>query len=399
MEFDLSEEAGGVRDLARTFADRELRQRVAGYRGDDRLPPDLVTKMAELGMLGGVLPERWGGSAMSHESLVAMVEELSTVDHVMAGEASQASAVLGSGILTYGSDAQREKYVRPLCLGEAHGSVAMSEPQGGSAVADMKTRARSDGGDYVLDGQKIFVSHFAHADFFLTFAQTDPGGARDGICAFIVDKDSPGLAVLPIEDIGVIRPHSWGQVFFEGVRVPREQLVGEVGDGLRVAFSALELGRMCLGARAVGAARQCVAAATAYAGGRSVGGTVIGHHQHIQKRLADMLISIAGARLLVYQVAASNDESSKPARVDAAIAKLSATTMLERVASETIDIFGGYGLTTDYPWGQYLKDAKALQIGEGTREVQYSLIAETMLGLRKGGVDRALRLLDVGNPT
>lgn len=393
MNFELSEEAQAVRGLARSFADGVLRPRVQQYRRDDAYPHDVVAKMAELGMLGGVIPERWGGSGMSHEALVAMIEELSTVDHVMAGQASQASALLGSGILRFGTDEQRERYLPALCRGQLHGAVAMTEPQGGSDVATMTTRARRDGDDYVLDGQKLFVSHVAEAGFFVTFAQTDPALGRRGICAFLVDKDTPGLQVQPIAGVGVLLPHSWGQVFFDSVRVPSAQLLGEVGQGLRVAMSALEVGRMSIAARACGAARECLSAATEYARTREVGGVVIGRHQHVQRRLADMLVSVTAARLLVYQLAAQKDAGVEQVRVDAAIAKLFAARMLERVASDTVDVFGGYGLTADQPWIQYLKDAKAMQVAEGTTEVQYGLIADSMLGHRQAGADAALQLL------
>lgn len=399
MRFELSEEAQAARALARSFADRELRPRVQQYRREDAYPHEVVAKMAELGMLGGTIPERWGGSGMSHEALVAMVEELSTVDHVMAGQASQASALLGTGILRYGSDEQRERFLRPLCAGTLHGAVAMTEPQGGSDVATMTTRVRRAGGDFVLDGQKLFVSHVGEAGFFVTFAQTDPDLGRKGICAFLVEADSPGLTVLPIEGVGVLLPHSWGQVFFDAVRVPASAQLGSVGDGLRVAMAALEVGRVSIAARACGAARECLAAATDYARHRTVGGSLIGRHQHVQRRLADMLISIDAARLLVYQAAAQKDAGVEQARVDAGIAKLFACQMLERVASDTIDIFGGYGLTADQPWVQYLKDAKAMQVAEGTTEVQYGLIAETMLGFRPAGRDAALELLRTENVT
>lgn len=396
MDFQLSEQAQAARSLARDFADRVLRPNADRYREQQGLPHDIVDEMAQSGILGGTIPERWGGSGMTHESLVAMVEELSTVDHVMAGEASQASAVLGSGILHFGSDDHRERYLRPLCSGQRHGAVAMTEPQGGSDAAGMVMRAEQVGNGYVLRGQKTFVSHIADADFLLTFAQVDPEMGRDGICAFLVDRDSPGIEVLPIDDVGVMRPHSWGQVFFDAVRIEGSQRLGGVGDGLRVALSALELGRMCIAARAVGAARQCLAAAAGYASRREVGGLIIGKHQHVQRRLADMLVDVNAARLLTYQVAFVKDSIDDQARADAAVAKIFATNMLERVASHTIEIFGGYGLTTDYPWVQYLKDAKAMQIAEGTQEVQYGLIGESILGFRRPAANVSLRLMDVG---
>lgn len=385
MDFALSEEAKAIRDAAGRFANEKIAPLVQDYRRSNEMPHALVLEMAESGFLGGVIPTEWGGSEISYEALVAMVEEISTVDHVLAGHASQPSCLLGNSILRYGTDAQKERYLKRLCSGEIHGAVGMSEPQGGTDVATMTTNARRDNNDYIINGQKLFVSHVAQADFFLTFAQTDKSGDRKGICAFLIDRDTPGITINPIEDVGVLRPHSWGQVYYDDVRVSGQQRVGEEGDGLRVAMCALEAGRMSIAARCCGAVRHCIEAAAAYAADRVVFGKPISDYQLIQGKLADLATQLTAARMLVYRLAWMKDCGMPVARTDAAMAKVYATELLERAASDTIQIFGGYGLTTDYPWAQYLKDAKAFQVAEGTSEIQRVLIAEAVLGIREQG--------------
>ncbi|MGE0803553.1 MAG: acyl-CoA dehydrogenase family protein [Lautropia sp.] len=376
------EDVAAAIEAARAFARRVIEPRVREYRRSNTFPTDVHSEMASAGLLGGLIPVEWGGAALSYRAYVELLEELSLVDHAMAGVASQASSLLGTGILRFGTDAQRERYLRALCTGARHGSVAMSEPQGGSDVANMSMRAQRRGDGYVLKGQKIFVSHVAQADFFLTFAQSDPSAGRAGICAFLVDRDSRGLQVLPIDGVDVLRPHSWGQVFFDDVEVGPAQLLGQPGDGLRVAMSALENGRLAIAARACGAARQCLEGATEYARQRVVFGRPIGEHQMIAQRLADMATEITAARLLVRHAAELKDAGVQRVTTEAAMAKAFATEMLERSASSTIAVFGAHGLVADQPWEQYLKDAKALQVAEGTAEIQRVLISRALLGHR-----------------
>jgi len=391
MDFSLSEEARAVREVAARFARERIAPAVNDYRRSNKMPLALMREFADLGFLGGIIPTAWGGAGMSFETLVVMIEELAAVDHVFAGQMSQPSGLLGVGLLRYGSDKQKEEFLRPLCAGTLHGAVAMSEPQGGSDVANMTTLARRDGSDYILRGQKLFVSHTADANFVLTFARLHDVEGRAGICAFLLDRDSPGLVTTDIEDVGVLLPHSFVQMHFDDVRVAANRRLGAEGDGLRVAMSALEGGRMALAARCCGAVRHCLEAASVYARDRTVFGNAIGRYQMIQCKLADLAIDLTSARMLLYRLAWLKDSGVVSARAESAMAKVKATEMLERAASETIQIFGGYGLTTDYPWAQYLKDSKAFQIAEETSEIQRMLIAESMLGYRDQG---RFRLVD-----
>ncbi|MBI2800215.1 MAG: acyl-CoA dehydrogenase family protein [Gammaproteobacteria bacterium] len=385
MDFSLSEEAQAIRSAAARFAHERVAPAVKAYRASNEMPLALIREFADLGYLGGVIPEAWGGAGMSFESLVAMVEEISTVDHVFAGQISHPSGLLGIGLLRYGSDAQKDEILRPLCAGAIRGAVAMSEPQGGSDVANMTTVARKDGGDYLLRGQKLFVSHTDHANFILTFARLYDAPDRAGICAFIVDRNAAGLVTTPIDDVGVLLPHSFVQVHYDDLRVPAARRLGAEGEGLRVAMCALESGRMALAARCCGAVRHCLESATAYARDRTVFGSAIGRYQMIQQKLADLAIGLTSARLLLYRLAWLKDQGIESARTESAMAKVLATELLERAASEAIQIFGGYGLTADYPWVQYLKDSKAFQVAEGTSEIQRMLIAEAVLGYREQG--------------
>jgi len=373
------DEAQAVVEAVRALGKAVIRDRVADYRARNEFPHDVHRALADGGLLGGLVPPEWGGAGMSYVTYVEMLEELSTFDHVMAGQAAHASGLLGAGILSFGTDEQRETFLRPLCEGTLHGSVAMTEPDGGSDVATMSTRARVDGDDYVIDGEKTFISHVANAEFFVTFAQSDPERGRKGICAFLVDRHAAGVEILPIDGVEVLRPHSWGQVYFDAVRVPAHRMLGRPGDGLKVALSALEQGRMAIAARACGAARECLAASVHYAKERVVFGRRIADHQMIQARLAEMASDIAASRVLVRHVAALKDAGHADVRAEAAMAKHRATEMLERVASSAISLFGAYGLTKDQPFEQYLLDAKAFQVAEGTTEIQRILIVRDLL--------------------
>jgi alkylation response protein AidB-like acyl-CoA dehydrogenase len=377
----LPEDVEAAREAGHEFARRVLAPRVAQYRAADEYPWDVSRALADASLLGGVIPEEWGGSGLSLQAFVELIEELSTVDHVMAGQAAQASGLLGAGILKFGTDAQKQQYLRPLCEGKRHGSVAMTEPHGGSDVANMKTRATLTAeGRYRLKGQKTFVSHVGESDFFVTFAQTDPAAGRAGICSFLVDRTKSGIEVLPIKAIDVVKPHTWGQVFFDDVDLGPEDMLGGPGDGLRVAMSALEVGRIAVAARACGAARQCLEAAISFARERVVFGKPIAEHQMIQQRIADMATDITAARLLARHAARLKDEGHERVTTEAAMAKSFAAEMMERTASATISILAGHGLLAEEPWGQYLQDAKAFQIAEGTSEIQRVIISRALFG-------------------
>lgn len=365
--------------LVRDFALTEVAPRVRDYDRDEFIPIDILEKMAGLGFFGGTLEECWGGMGLDHRSYAAIIEEISRVDHCLGVLLSMPSALVGAGINRFGTDAQKERWLRPLAQGSIFGGAGVTEPQSGTDVAGLRTTYRQDAdGGYVLNGTKTWISNLDIASFFVTFATTDPSLRQAGITAFIIPKDTPGLSVHPFKNKVGFRPMCTGELVLDDVRVGPEALLGQIGNGFAVAMIAVEKGRLSVAARAVGAAQSCLDASLKYARERVVRNRPIGEYQLIQKKIADMATEIQAARLLVQTCADALDRGER-GRVETSMAKMYAADVFQRAATEAVQIHGAYGISDEFPVGRAYRDAKVFQIVEGSNELHRTLIARDLL--------------------
>ena len=383
MDFALNDQQQMYRELVRDFARREVAPHVAEYDREERYPTEIVKQAAELGLLGGVVPEEYGGAGLDYVTYAVGVEEMAKVCTTVASAMSRTSGLVGAAILQFGSEVHKRDYLGAMCRGEKLGATAVTEPQSGSDVAAMETTVRRESDSYVINGSKIWISNLDCSDWFLTFATLDRSRGKDAICAFIVPADTSGLSYRVFKNKVGIRASSTGELHFEDVRVPPENLVGEEGKGLRVALSAVENGRLAVSARAVGLAQACLDESVRYARERVVFGQPIGEFQLIKAKIAEMMVNVETARLLVYRLAWLRDQGVRRARQHAAMTKLHSTEIALKAAIEACQIFGAYSCSEDLPVGRFFRDAKFLQIVEGTNELQRLLIADYALGYRQ----------------
>jgi len=334
-------------------------------------------------MLGGVVPEQYGGAGMDYISLTLLVEEIARHCQSLGTICSFASGLAGSGLLHYGSEAQKERYLAPMARGEIFAGAGVTEPHSGTDVAAMETTAVRKGDEYVLDGSKIWISGVGIASWYLTFATLDRAKGPKGICAFIVERGFPGFSERPIRNKLAFRPTQVGELIFEDCRVPAGNLVGREGEGLRVALCAVENGRLSVACRAVGLAQACLDESVRYARQRVVFGKKIAEYQLVQAKIAEMVLGVESARYFAHRLAWLKSRGVKRARREASIAKLHATEIAFRAASDAVQIHGAYGASEEYNVGRYLRDAKFLQVVEGVNDIHRVLIAEYALGLRE----------------
>ncbi|HUG56504.1 MAG TPA: acyl-CoA dehydrogenase [Candidatus Limnocylindrales bacterium] len=379
FDLELTEEQELVRRTARQFATERLLPIAAEIDERAAVPREIIGELAALGLLGPYVPERWGGAGLDVVSYVLAAEEINracaSTGVVMCSHVSLAVDPL----LRYGSDEQRDRFLAPLARGEKIGCFALSEPASGSDAAAMRTAARRDGDGWILSGTKNFITNGVLADVALVFAQTEPGSRHRGVVAFLVEKGTAGFSVGKVEKKLGIRGSDTAQLVFEDCRVPDAQRLGEVGEGFRIALSALDGGRIGIAAQAVGIARACLEDATAYAKERQAFGRPIAELQAIQWMLADMATETDAARLLTWR-AADLKERGEPHTAEAAMAKLFASDVAMKAARDCVQIFGGYGYLTDFPAERHYRDAKITEIYEGTSEIMKMVIAEDMLG-------------------
>jgi alkylation response protein AidB-like acyl-CoA dehydrogenase len=372
-----------LRASVREFARREIAPLVADYDREERFPADIVRKAGELGWIGAAISPEYGGQGLDWLSFTMVIEELSRVCHIIGLSVSLPSGLAGAGILRYGSEQQKLERIAPLARGETFAGAGVTEPGGGTDVANMATRCRRDGDDYIINGAKAWISMLDHADWFLTFATLDPALGRNGVCAFIVDRDTPGLSTHPYKNKLGFRPVATGDLVLEDVRVPAANLVGEEGQGYKVAMAAVETGRLSVAARAVGVAQACLDASVAYARQREVFGQEIGRFQLVQSMITDMVVGVEGARRMTYDLARSKDAGVERPRRDASLAKLHATDTAMSAATNAVQIHGAYGVSEEYPVARYFRDAKVFQIIEGNNQLHRGLVAEYALGYRR----------------
>ena len=381
MNFQLTEDQLAVQTTAREFAQHEVLPKAAEIDREHRHPAELVKRMAELGFLGMAIPEQHGGAGLDHVSYVLAMEEISRACASTGVIMSVNNSLVCDPIHRYGTPAQKERWLAPLAAGKLLGCFALSEPEAGSDAAAQKTTATKDGNDWILSGTKNWITNGPVADACVLFAMNDRAAGHKGITAFIVPMKHPGVRCSKPDDKLGIRGSKSSQIFLDDARLPGDALLGEVGGGFKIAMSTLDGGRIGIAAQAIGIARAALEDALAYALQRRTFGKPIAQHQAIQFKLADMATEIDAARLLTLRAAWLKDRKL-PFGKEAAMAKLYASDVANRVAREGIQIFGGNGYVTEFPVERHFRDAKITEIYEGTSEIQRLVIAGY---LAKGG--------------
>ncbi|WP_447749194.1 acyl-CoA dehydrogenase family protein [Pseudomonas nicosulfuronedens] len=372
-----SEEDIQIRDVARQFAQERLKPFAADWDREHCFPVEAIKEMADLGFLGMLVAEEWGGAQTGHLAYAMALEEIAAGDGACSTIMSVHNSVGCMPIAKFGNDEQKHQFLVPLARGEMIGAFALTEPQAGSDASFLKTRARRDGDHYVLNGSKQFITSGKHAGVVIVFAVTDAAAGKKGISAFIVPTDTPGYRVVRVEDKLGQHASDTCQIAFDDVRIPVGYLLGEEGQGYSIALANLEGGRIGIASQAVGMARAAFEYARDYAHERETFGKPIIQHQAVAFRLSDMATEIAVARQMVHH-AASLREAGLPCLTEASMAKLFASEMAERVCSAAIQTLGGYGYLQDFPVERIYRDVRVCQIYEGTSDVQRLVIARSL---------------------
>jgi len=378
MNFEFNETHKMIRDTARKFAEEKLAPSADERDEKEQFPSDAIKEMGELGFMGMMVSENYGGAGLDTISYVLAMEEISKVDASAGVVMSVNNSLVTWGLETYGSDQQKGKYLRDLATGNKLGAFALSEPEAGSDATNQRTTAQRQGDYYVLNGMKNFITNGAHADVVLVMASTDRSKGAKGVSTFIVDKGLPGFSVAKKEKKLGIRSSDTVSLAFQDVRVPAENRVGEEGFGIKFALKTLDGGRIGIAAQALGIAQASLEAATKYSKERKAFDHPIAEFQAIQFKLADMATNVEAARMLVLNAASLKDRN-EPYGVAAAMAKLYASKVAVQSALEAIQIHGGYGYIREYKVERFLRDAKITEIYEGTSEIQRVVIARSLL--------------------
>jgi alkylation response protein AidB-like acyl-CoA dehydrogenase len=377
----LTETQAAIRDTARDFAAAELAPHVAQWDRDAHFEPSLVGKMGELGFLGMLIPEQYDGSGLDALSYLLALEEIAMVDASAAVLMSVHNSLPTQMLLHFGTEDQRERFLRPMARGELLGAFALSEPDAGSDAASLRCQAVQDGRDWVLTGTKAWVTSGTHAGVIIAMARTDAPEDRrgaKGISAFIITPDLPGFSVGKKEDKMGLRASPTVQLVFDELRVPGDRLLGAQGQGFVYAMQSLEHGRLGIAAQALGIARAALVASVQYAKERQQFGKPIADFQAVQHKLADMAARITSARALLHAAAATKDRGEEVGAVSS-MCKLLASETAMWVTNQAIQIHGGYGYVTEYPVERLFRDAKVTEIYEGTSEIQRTVIARALL--------------------
>lgn len=377
MDFKLSEEHEMIRKMVRDFAEKDVAPTAAERDEEERFDMDIFKKMAELGLTGIPWPEEYGGIGSDYLAYVIAVEELSRVCASTGVTLSAHTSLAGWPVFKYGTEEQKQKYLRPMAEGTKIGAYGLTEPGSGSDAGGMRTTAKLDGDDYVLNGSKIFITNGGIADTYIVFAVTDPESKHKGTSAFIVEADFPGFSVGKKEKKLGIRSSPTTEIMFDNCRVPKENLLGEEGEGFIIAMKTLDGGRNGIAAQAVGIAQGALDASVDYAKERVQFGKPIAANQGVGFKLADMATATEASRLLTYQ-AAWLESNNLPYGKASAMAKLMAGDTAMKVTTEAVQVYGGYGYTKDYPVERFMRDAKITQIYEGTQEIQRLVISRML---------------------
>ena len=379
MEFERSESEAMIREMVRDFAESEIRPAAEKNEREGAFPAAAVRKAGELGLCGMVVSEQWGGSALDTVCYAAAIEEVARVCASTAVTLSVTNSVCAYPIFRFGTDAQKEKYLRRLASGQAIGGFCLTEPGAGSDAAAIATRATRKGDRWVLSGEKAWVTNAVVGEVFVVFAVTDPSLGKKGISAFIVEPSFPGFRFGKVEDKMGLRSSKTGSIVFEDCEVPAENMLGVEGAGLGIPLASLESGRIGIGAQAVGIAQAALEEGLKYARERRAFGRAIAEFGAIQEKLAEMATLVDAARLLVLKAAWGRDTGAPDGRMASSMAKLFATEAANRVTYEAVQIHGGYGYSKEFPVERYYRDARVTTIYEGTSEIQRIVIARALL--------------------
>jgi butyryl-CoA dehydrogenase len=373
----LTEENQMIRDALRTFSQERLAPNAARWDKENHFPKDELKELAALGAFGVAVPEELGGAGLDYVSLALVLEEIAAGDGGTSTIISVNNCPVCSIAMMYANDAQKEKWLRPLAQGAMLGAFALTEPHTGSDASALRTTATRDGNEYVINGTKQFITSGKYGDVAIVMAVTDKAAGKKGISAFWVPTSTPGYIVAGIEHKMGQHSSDTAQILFENCRIPAENLIGEEGQGYKIALSGLEGGRIGIASQAVGMARAAFEAALLYARDRESFGKPIFEHQSVQFKLSEMATQIEAARQLIRHAAAMKD-AGLPCLKEAAMAKLFASEMAERVCSDAIQIHGGYGYVSDFPVERIYRDVRVCQIYEGTSDIQKILIARAL---------------------
>jgi butyryl-CoA dehydrogenase len=373
----LSDEHQMIRDALRSFAQERLAPNAARWDRDHHFPREELQELAALGAFGVAVPEQYGGAGLDYVALALVLEEIAAGDGGISTIISVNNCPVCSIAMMYASEAQKQQWLRPLAQGELLGAFALTEPHTGSDAAALRTTATRDGEHYVINGTKQFITSGKYGDVAIVMAVTDKAAGKKGISAFWVPTNTPGYIVAGVEHKMGQHSSDTAQIVFDNCRIPLENLIGDEGMGYKIALSGLEGGRIGIASQAVGMARAAYEAALAYAKDRESFGKAIFEHQAVQFRLAEMAMKIEAARQLILH-AASMKDAGLPCLKEAAMAKLFASEMAERVVSEAMQVFGGYGYVADFPVERIYRDVRVCQIYEGTSDIQKILIARAL---------------------
>ncbi|MGQ5490246.1 acyl-CoA dehydrogenase [Thauera sp. ZXT1-4] len=375
----LTQEQELIRDSMRAFAQERLAPFAAEWDRNHTFPREALNELAELGALGMVVPEEWGGAGMDYMSLVLTLEEIAAGDGATSTIVSVQNSLPCGIINRFGTDAQKETWLKPLARGEKLGCFCLTEPHVGSDASAIRTSAVREGNEWVLNGVKQFITTGKHADVAIVFAVTDKAAGKKGITCFLVPANAPGYQVGRIEEKMGQKASDTTQILFENCRIPADSVIGAEGEGYRIALSNLEAGRIGIAAQCLGMARAALEAAVKYAQERESFGKPIFEHQAVNFRLADMATQLEAARQLVWH-AASLKDAGRPCLKEASMAKLFASEMAERVCSDAIQVHGGYGYVTDFPVERIYRDVRVCQIYEGASDIQKLVIGRALAG-------------------
>ncbi|MFF7216933.1 acyl-CoA dehydrogenase family protein [Streptomyces sp. NPDC008238] len=380
MNLELSEEQAAVRALAAEFTAREIVPHAAAWDRAEAVDRGIVKKLGDVGFLGLTLPEEYGGSGGDHLAYCLVTEELGRGDSSVRGIVSVSLGLVAKSVAHWGTEEQKREWLPRLASGEALGCFGLTEPGTGSDAGNLTTRARRDGGDYVINGAKMFITNGTWADVVLLFARTNDAPGHKGVSAFLVPTDSPGLARYEVHGKLGLRGQATAELVLEDVRVPASAMLGPEGKGFSVAMSALAKGRMSVAAGCVGIAQAALDAAVGYAKEREQFGKPIAGHQLVQELLADIALDVDAARLLTWRVADLIDRGL-PFAAESSKAKLFASEAAVRCAGNALQVFGGYGYIDEYPVGKLLRDARVMTLYEGTSQIQKLLIGRELTGV------------------
>ena len=373
----LTEEQRLIRDTARSYAREHIAPHAAQWDREATFPAEALAGLAELGFYGMLVPEQHGGCDIGYVAAALVLEEIGVADAACSTIVSVTNSVGCMPLLQYGTAQQQRDFLSPLARGEKLAAFCLTEPQAGSDASGLKTRGERQGDSYVLNGTKQFITSGKNADLAIVFAVTDPAAGKRGISAFVVPTDTPGYRVASVEAKMGQRASDTCQIVFEHCSIPADNLLGDEGQGYKIALGNLEGGRIGIAAQCIGIARAALEAATLYSREREAFAKPLSEHQAVAFKLADMATQIAAARQLTLHAAALKD-AGEPCLSEASMAKLFASEMAERVCSDAIQIHGGYGYLQDFPVERYYRDVRACQIYEGTSEVQKMVISRAL---------------------